>query len=319
MKISIAVVMALALALLAPPIAHAEPLVPAGSSLRPLSGPVVRGFDPPDERWGAGHRGVDVAGRVGDAIISPRAGRVSFAGVVAGRPVVTVTHGVQRTTLEPVVAVVPVGAEVAAGQVVGHLQAGHQPCPAEACLHWGLLEGETYLDPVGSGPDAPRLLPESAVAGVRERAAQREAERSRLGDFGPGGPGRLASPTNGRLGSRFGPRFHPIFKEWRMHQGVDISNACGTPLWAAADGVVSHRGYDSSGGWRLVLDHGTIDGVALQTVYLHAEGYRVRNGERVTRGQVVGTMGTTGWSTGCHLHFGVKANGRHVDPLPWLS
>ena len=68
-----------------------------------------------------------------------------------------------------------------------------------------------------------------------------------------------------------------------------------------------------------MVDHGVVDGVSLQTVYLHAQGYRVRTGDRVTRGQPVGTMGSTGWSTGCHLHFGVKANGRHVDPLPWLG
>ena len=72
-------------------------------------------------------------------------------------------------------------------------------------------------------------------------------------------------------------------------------------------------------GWRLVLAHGPVDGVGLETVYLHAQGYRVRTGERVARGQWVGTMGTTGWSTGCHLHFGVKADGRHVDPQRWLG
>ena len=297
--------------------AVAPPAVASG--LWPLAGPVVRGYDPPEVRWGAGHRGVDLAGAPGDAVVAPASGVVSFAGEVAGRPVLVVDHGTERTTLEPVVAVVPIGARVAAGEAVGRLEPGHQPCPTAACLHWGLRHGEAYRDPLSLVTATYRLLPEAAAAQVRERAAAREAALAASGPLGPAGNGRLTPPTVGRLGSRFGMRLHPIFNEWRMHNGIDLSAACGTPLYAAADAVVSHMGYDSSGGWRLVLSHGSVDGVNLQTVYLHAEGYRVRAGDRLARGQLVGTMGSTGWSTGCHLHFGVKADGRHVDPLGWLS
>lgn len=287
----------------------------------PLSGPIVRSFDPPDVAWGAGHRGVDVAGQPGDPIVAPRDGVVSYAEVLAGRPVLVIDHGETRTTLEPVEAVVAVGARVRAGDVVGRLVAGHA-CPATACLHWGLKRGDEYLDPVPTGGSEPRLLPDSAAAVVKQRAKERAEAASALlstGGAPPPSGGVLGQPANARLGSRFGPRFHPIFKEWRMHSGIDLSNVCGTPLFAAAAGTVSHMGYDSSGGWRLNIDHGVVNGVKLQTIYLHAQGYRVRVGEHVARGQQVGTMGTTGWSTGCHLHFGVKANGRHVDPLPWLS
>lgn len=294
---------------------------PAGASGGwPLSGAVVRGFDPPEVRWGAGHRGVDLAGEPGAGVRAPVAGVVSFTGVVAGKPVVAVTHGAERTTLEPVAASVVVGQTVAAGDVVGRLEPGHEPCPAAACLHWGLKRGAEYLDPLTLVSGNYRLLPDGAAAEVEKRAKAREAAERALGPLPPPGSGALTTPAVGRLGSRFGKRLHPIFKEWRMHNGIDISNGCGTPLVAAADGVVRHLGYDSSGGWRLVIAHGSVAGAAsLETIYLHAQGYRVRTGDRVTRGQVVGTMGSTGWSTGCHLHFGVKANGRHVDPLGWLG
>ncbi|WP_342373245.1 peptidoglycan DD-metalloendopeptidase family protein [Propioniciclava soli] len=317
-----------------PVVGAAAPLAAAASlGQLPVPGAVVTGFDPPEVRWGAGHRGVDLAGTPGETVVSPAAGTVTFAGEVAGRHVVVVTHDDRRSTLEPVTASVAVGTRVAAGDPVGVLDAGHA-CPAVACLHWGLKRAEEYLDPLmlldGS---TVRLLPADAAAGVRARAAAREAAAfaaavaSGLGPAGgaaasgaaPPGSGVLALPTAGRLGSVFGPRFHPIFHEWRMHNGIDLSAGCGTPLLAAADGVVSHVGFDASGGWRLVIAHGQLGGVDLQTVYLHAQGYRVRVGERVTRGQFVGTMGSTGWSTGCHLHFSVKVNGRHTDPQRWLG
>lgn len=294
----------------------------AASGGWPLSGAVVRGFDPPEVRWGAGHRGVDLAGSPGDEVRAPVAGVVSFVGVVAGKPVVVVSHGAERTTLEPVVASVPAGQSVAAGEALGRLAPGHEPCPAQACLHWGLKRGAEYLDPLSLVKADHRLLADSAAAEVERRAAERarQAAEPTAAGFTGGGGGVLAGPAPGRLSSPFGMRLHPIFKQWRMHNGIDLSNSCGTPLVAAADGVVRHMGYDSSGGWRLVIAHGPVAGAAsLETIYLHAQGYRVRAGDRVTRGQVVGTMGTTGWSTGCHLHFGVKVNGRHVDPLGWLG
>lgn len=288
----------------------------------PIAGGVTRAYDLPEARWGSGHRGVDLAGEPEAAVRTPRPGVVSFVGVVAGEAVVVVSHGETRTTFQPVVASVPVGQRVAAGEVVGRLLAGHAPCPASACLHWGLKKGEEYLDPLVLVAGDYRLLPDAAVADVARRAAEREAAAAAAGQGGGaplGGSGVLAAPTQGRLGSRFGPRFHPIFHAWRQHSGIDLSASCGTPLHAAAAGVVSHVGFDASGGWRLVIDHGQVAGTRLHTVYLHAQGYRVRVGQTVERGAFVGTMGSTGWSTGCHLHFSVKADGRLVDPLRWLA
>ena len=122
---------------------------------------VESGFDPPEDPWGAGHRGVDLAGRPGQAVRAAMAGRVAFAGHLAGRGVVVVDHGDTRTTYEPVSATVEVGAEVAAGAAIGRLTVAFSHCFPRACLHWGWKRGDLYLDPLtlvgDTGPV--RLLP----------------------------------------------------------------------------------------------------------------------------------------------------------------
>ncbi|MFU8850273.1 murein hydrolase activator EnvC family protein [Micromonospora sp. SL1-18] len=126
----------------------------------------VRRFDPPPQPWLPGHRGVDLAAVPGVEVRAAGTGTVLFAGMVAGRPVVTVGHADGlRTTYEPVRPGLQVGAQVAAGTPIGALLAGHPGCPAEACLHWGLRRGEEYLDPLALlGLGAVRLLPVDAPA-----------------------------------------------------------------------------------------------------------------------------------------------------------
>ncbi|SDT14950.1 Peptidase family M23 [Actinopolymorpha singaporensis] len=117
-------------------------------------------FDPPDAPWGRGHRGVDLLGSDGQQVRAAGAGVVTYAGLLAGRGVVSVRHGDLRTTYQPVSPDVPVGAHVDAGDVVGSLRADGSHCAPRTCLHWGLLRGDDYLDPLsllGTGP--PRLLP----------------------------------------------------------------------------------------------------------------------------------------------------------------
>lgn len=129
---------------------------------------VIARFDPPSDPWSSGHRGVDLGGRVTQPVRSALPGRVAFAGRIAGRGVVVVRHGDTRTTYEPVTAVVAVGDAVAAGDVIGHLEVVGSHCFPRACLHWGWLRGETYLDPlrlVGGGPV--RLLPLWQDRGLR--------------------------------------------------------------------------------------------------------------------------------------------------------
>jgi murein DD-endopeptidase MepM/ murein hydrolase activator NlpD len=148
--------------LLAPATAGAgpEPGAP-GVWVRPLAGPVTRPFDPPPDRFGAGHRGVDLAGSPGEPVLAAGEGVVAFAGMVAGRPVVSVDHaGGLRTTYEPVDPSVGAGQAVDRGSSLGRLVAGHDGCPAAACLHWGVRRGEDYLDPLGLlRPPEVRLLP----------------------------------------------------------------------------------------------------------------------------------------------------------------
>ncbi len=121
---------------------------------------VVAGFDPPEDPYGSGHRGVDLAGRAGQPVRTALAGVVSYAGLLAGTGIVTVDHGGTRTTYQPVTASVVVGQEVSAGAVIGALALPRSHCFPRACLHWGWIRGEVYLDPlrlVGAGPV--RLLP----------------------------------------------------------------------------------------------------------------------------------------------------------------
>ena len=129
----------------------------------PLAAPitVTRAFEPPPAPYGRGHRGVDLAGDAGQPVVSAGAGTVGYAGLLAGRGVVTVLHaGGLRTTYEPVTATVRAGDAVDGGRPLGMLQTGHPGCPASACLHWGLLSGDTYLNPLSLlSPGPVRLLP----------------------------------------------------------------------------------------------------------------------------------------------------------------
>ncbi|WP_051105914.1 murein hydrolase activator EnvC family protein [Streptomyces hokutonensis] len=140
-----------------PPTPGAPPVsVPALARTWPVgSHPVVlRGWEPPATLYARGHRGVDLATPAGAQVRAVAAGRVSFAGRVAGRGVVAVelTGTDLRTTYEPVTASVKKGDEVEAGGVVGTVELTGSHCGATSCVHWGLLRGEAYLDPLGLLP-----------------------------------------------------------------------------------------------------------------------------------------------------------------------
>lgn len=126
---------------------------------------IVRTFDAPDPDWRRGHRGVDLAGSAGQPVYAAGPATVVFAGMLAGRPVVSLAHaGGLRTSYEPVLAVVRLGQLVDATTVLGTLQTGHPGCGAWACLHWGAMWGPAaradYVDPVGLLVSTPvRLKP----------------------------------------------------------------------------------------------------------------------------------------------------------------
>jgi murein DD-endopeptidase MepM/ murein hydrolase activator NlpD len=131
---------------------------------------VVRGYDEPASPYGPGHRGVDLSGAVGQVVLAVAAGRVSFAGPVAGRGVVVVDHGRLSSTYQPVSGYVSRGDRVSAGQPIGSLELTGSHCLPEPCLHLGAKRGETYLDPLSLLPGRPvRLKP---LAGTSSAAAR---------------------------------------------------------------------------------------------------------------------------------------------------
>ncbi len=167
----------------------------------PLRGtPVVdRGFEPPRSAYGAGHRGVDLRAALGAPVLAAGAGQVSYAGLLAGRGVVTVTHpdGL-RTTYEPLTVAVRVGQAVGAGGVLGHLATGHASCrPGTVCLHWGLLRGQTYLDPLSLVvPTRMRLLPLGVTPGAPAPGGAVPREVARTAHRGsPSGRSRTVGAT----------------------------------------------------------------------------------------------------------------------------
>lgn len=150
---------------------------------------------------------------------------------------------------------------------------------------------------------------------AEEKALQKQLEQARAGNFRKSS-GRFQWPAAGRLSSGYGWRVHPISGKRKLHKGLDIANATGSPIRAAAAGTVTH----ASGGWNggygtsIKINHG--DGYV--THYAHLSSLSVRVGQKVSAGQTIGSMGSTGSSTGPHLHFEVIKGGSHVNPLDHL-
>ena len=129
-------------------------------------------------------------------------------------------------------------------------------------------------------------------------------------------PSALPIPLNiARFTSGYGTRSDPFRGRAAMHSGIDLAGPVGTPIYAAADAVVGHAGVRGGYGNLIELDHGA--GIA--TRYGHLSQIKVAPGERVRRGQLIGLMGSTGRSTGSHLHYEVRIDGRAVNPLPFLQ
>lgn len=267
-------------------------LLPAADQwVWPLADPgstITRSFDPPRSEYGPGHRGIDVPGRPGDHVLAVAGGTVTFAGQVGGVPTMTVTHGAERSTYQPVDAVVDVGTSVSAGDQIGVLGGTE--------LNLGRLRDEEYLDP------AEKLTAQPVV---------------RL--ISPHGPPPSPPPVVetgdlralGTLTSGFGWRIHPITGTRKFHDGVDFAAPCGRPVPVTAGGVVTRSGAAGGFGTYVEVKHG--DGVS--TGYAHLSARSVRVGDRVRAGDVIGRIGSTGHSTGCHLHYRQLVNGTAVDPL----
>ncbi len=117
-----------------------------------------------------------------------------------------------------------------------------------------------------------------------------------------------------KLASGFGTRFHPILKVNKMHKGLDFAASTGTPIYATGDGTVKVAEFNSGYGNVVVLKHGN----GYESLYAHMSRAKVRNGQKVKRGDVIGYVGSTGLSTGAHLHYEIHKNGEPVDPIMYF-
>jgi murein DD-endopeptidase MepM/ murein hydrolase activator NlpD len=202
-------------------------------------------------------------------------------------------------------------------------QAAEKQKNAELAQYNSLLRERTRVEQLLIA----RAKAEKAAAARRKAAAQNaERERARkehrpprnIPDPGSSGGGRLAYPVSSYITSPYGMRFHPVLHIWKLHDGTDFRAPCGTPVRAAADGVVTDKYYNGGYGNRLFVSHGVMDGSSITTVYNHLSRYKAGVGERVRRGEIIAYSGTTGYSTGCHLHFMVYQDGNVVNPMKWL-
>jgi murein DD-endopeptidase MepM/ murein hydrolase activator NlpD len=126
---------------------------------------------------------------------------------------------------------------------------------------------------------------------------------------------RWGMPVQARVSSRFGMRFHPILRRRKLHTGEDLAAGYGTPFRAAHGGRVLWSGWKKAYGNTIIVD----DGNGTTSLYGHASKLGVRAGQPVKRGEYIGNVGSTGYSTGPHLHFEVRKNGKPVDPAPYLK
>lgn len=267
----------------------------------PLEGHEVgRAFDLPYSPYAAGNRGVDLRGQIGERVSAVAAGVVSYVGTINHVRIVVVDHGAERSTYQPVAATVRVGDAVNTGHEIGTLLGDGSHCPDGACLHLGRKAGDIYLDPLALmanggqfqliSPDGPPPSPPF------------------------GSTGTLRRPVGGPITSPYGMRVHPITGVRKLHDGTDFGVPCGTPVHAAASGVVVTRSFNAAYGKRIVLEHAG----GVTTSYNHLSSQSASVGDRIKVGQVVGRVGATGLATGCHLHFMVTNSGRTINPMGML-
>lgn len=126
-----------------------------------------------------------------------------------------------------------------------------------------------------------------------------------------------ARPADGPVTSPYGWRVDPISGDRKLHEGTDFDGACGDPLWAAGAGTVSGVFQDQFGAWIIEIDHG--GGVTSWTVHMEREGVLVQQGQQIAAGEQIGLMGSSGYSTGCHLHYELRIDGEPADPMPFLT
>ncbi|HET9944310.1 MAG TPA: peptidoglycan DD-metalloendopeptidase family protein [Actinomycetes bacterium] len=163
-------------------------------------------------------------------------------------------------------------------------------------------------------------LNQARVAESGELGAQIRAASARLEAAGRTveGIGDFVHPAGGVITSPYGMRYHPILHYRKLHTGTDFSGG-GSAVRAADDGRVIMTVVSEAYGNFTVIDHGVVDGHRVTTAYAHQAEFLVREGQRVSKGEQIGVIGSTGWSTGPHLHFEVREDGTVVDPMTWFG
>lgn len=193
-------------------------------------------------------------------------------------------------------------------------------------FHRELRKGDTFSvvfealtadgEPITWNEGTGRVLAAEFVnAGKTYQAVWFPHAGSKGGYFQPDGTSKrktfLSSPMEfSRVTSGFAMRFHPILKTWRAHKGVDYAAPKGTPIRTVGNGVVTFAGWQNGYGNAVEVSHGN----GRNTFYAHMSRIDVRKGQRVDQGDRIGAVGSTGWSTGPHLHFEFRVNGAHQDP-----
>lgn len=187
------------------------------------------------------------------------------------------------------------------------------PVMAEEAPATGVIDTETVAQaPLGDDEEFTELFAswEELEDGGRVTAAGNIVAAPRIA---VSVPSRM--PVDGvRLTSSFGMRNHPILRQRRQHNGVDLATARGTPVYATADGMVEMAKYWGSYGNYVQIGHGG----DLETRYAHLSSYTVRDGQQVRKGDLIGYVGSTGRSTGPHLHYEVRVSGEPVNPVPYM-
>ena len=179
---------------------------------------------------------------------------------------------------------------------------------------WGAMGGATIasLTPGLSSPEDTFGLLRDLLKGIERRLSLVSTDVERRNALAAATPSIW--PAKGWLTSRTGGRTDPITGEHDYHPGLDISADRGAPVYATADGVISHAAASGAYGNLVVIDHS----YGLESRYGHLSAFRVQRGQQVKRGDLIGLVGATGRATGPHLHYEIRVNGRVLNPLTFL-
>jgi murein DD-endopeptidase MepM/ murein hydrolase activator NlpD len=156
---------------------------------------------------------------------------------------------------------------------------------------------------------------DQVAAMIRQRVAYLPPSQRRPGDIVVDGNGPLSFPVRAPITSHFGWRTHPILGTSRLHAGTDFGADTGTPIRAAGAGTVIFAGWQGGYGNTVIIDHGQ----GMTTLYGHCNELYVRDGQSVQRGEAIAAVGSTGMSTGPHLHFEVRIGGEPQNPLAYIG